>query len=155
MAGYLFRDKLRPALENVKEKFSKKEQVAEPAESPTPETIEVTIPKEEPVEAVVEEVPEEEPTPAAYTPETVKKTADGKYPYIQFETGHYYVIVGSLPTEGDAERHIRNRSLNQYDPKLVLQKGVGNIRVCVGIFDSEEEAENFGKGTGLKYWVLK
>ncbi len=153
-AGYLFRDKLTPVYENVKEKFSKKEKVETPAET---ETIEVVTPVEEaeemePEEEPVEEVAEETP---AYTPEVVKRTADDKYPYIRYESGHYYAIVGSLPSEGDAVRHIRNRGLDQYEPKLVMQNGVGNIRVCIGIFDSEEEAEAFAKGTGLKYWILK
>ena len=153
-AGYLFRDKLTPVYENVKEKFSKKEKVETPTEA---ETIEVVTPVEEveetePVEEPVEEVAEETP---AYTPEVVKRTADDKYPYIRYESGHYYAIVGSLPSEGDAVRHIRNRGLDQYEPKLVMQNGVGNIRVCIGIFDSEEEAEAFAKGTGLKYWILK
>ena len=153
-AGYLFRDKLTPVYENVKEKFSKKEKVETPAEA---ETIEVVTPVEEaeemePEEEPVEEVAEETP---AYTPEVVKRTADDKYPYIRYESGHYYAIVGSLPSEGDAVRHIRNRGLDQYEPKLVMQNGVGNIRVCIGIFDSEEEAEAFAKGTGLKYWILK
>ena len=153
-AGYLFRDKLTPVYENVKEKFSKKEKVETPTEA---ETIEVVTPVEEaeemePEEEPVEEVAEETP---AYTPEVVKRTADDKYPYIRYESGHYYAIVGSLPSEGDAVRHIRNRGLDQYEPKLVMQNGVGNIRVCIGIFDSEEEAEAFAKGTGLKYWILK
>ncbi len=153
-AGYLFRDKLTPVYENVKEKFSKKEKVETPTEA---ETIEVVTPVEEaeemePEEEPVEEVAEETP---AYTPEVVKRTADDKYPYIRYEAGHYYAIVGSLPSEGDAVRHIRNRGLDQYEPKLVMQNGVGNIRVCIGIFDSEEEAEAFAKGTGLKYWILK
>ncbi|MBO4503397.1 MAG: hypothetical protein J5730_01100 [Bacteroidales bacterium] len=150
-AGYLLRDQIRPVIDNVKEKLSKKEQVVEPSEPAESETIDVI----EPEENVEEEIAEEEPAPQAYMPETVKKTADGKYPYIRFETGHFYTIVGSLPSETDAEKHIRNRGLDKYDPKLVLQNGVGNIRVCVGIFDSEEEAEAFGKNTGLKYWVLK
>ena len=141
-AGYLFRDKLTPVYENVKEKFSKKEKVETPTEA---ETIEVVTPVEEaeemePAEEPVEEVAEETP---AYTPEVVKRTADDKYPYIRYESGHYYAIVGSLPSEGDAVRHIRNRGLDKYEPKLVMQNGVGNIRVCIGIFDSEDRSIRF------------
>ena len=152
-AGYLLRYKLRPIYDNVKDRFAKKEKVEAPTET---ETIEVITPIEETVEdsaeEIVEEVVEEAP---AYTPIVVKRTADNKYPYIRYEAGHYYAIVGSLPTEGDAERHIRQRNLDPYEPKMVLQNGVGNIRVCIGVFDSEEEAEEFAKGTGLKYWILK
>ena len=154
-AGYLLRNKIRPVFDNVKEKFSEKEQVVNPSESDGSETIDIIEPAENVEEEIVEEDVEEESAPEVYVPETVKKTVDGKYPYIRFETGHFYTIVGSLPSEGDAEKHIRNRGLDKYEPMLVLQNGVGNIRVCVGIFDSEEEAESFGKNTGLKYWVLK
>ena len=154
-ADYLLRNKIRPVFDNVKEKFSEKEQVVNPSESDGSETIDIIEPAENVEEEIVEEDVEEESAPEVYVPETVKKTVDGKYPYIRFETGHFYTIVGSLPSEGDAEKHIRNRGLDKYEPMLVLQNGVGNIRVCVGIFDSEEEAESFGKNTGLKYWVLK
>ena len=97
------------------------------------------------------ETPESEP----YTPEVIKKTADKKYDYIQFESGHFYAIAGSFPNEGDAVRHIRQKKLDQYSPVLVKQDGAKNLRVCIGVFDTEEEAETFAKGINSSYWVLK
>ena len=85
----------------------------------------------------------------------LSKTADGKYDYVRFESGHYYAIAGSFPGEADVERHIRLKNLDQYSPVIVKQDGVKNLRVCIGIFDTEEEAEQFAKGVSSQYWVLK
>ena len=85
----------------------------------------------------------------------VRQPADNKYDYIQFEKGHYYVIAGSFPSESDVLRHIRQKKLDQYSPKILKQDGAKNLRVCIGIFDNEAEAEQFAKGVDSKYWVLK
>ncbi len=146
VCGYLFRDKLTPLYEQIKGKFSKTEEVVEPEKED-----ETTTDYQE----VVEEPQTVEEEPAPYTPEVIKSSTDGKYEYIRFESGHFYVIAGSLPNEKDAELHIRQRALDKYEPKLLLQDGVSNIRVCIGIFDTEEEAENYAKGISPKYWVLK
>lgn len=146
--GYQFRDKVVPVIEQVKSKFKKTEQVEQKEETTDDNTIEY---QEEVQEA--EEVVEEAPEP--YQPEVIKSTADNKYEYIHFESGHYYVIAGSLPNESDAELHIRQRGLDKYNPTLLLQDGVSNIRVCIGIYDTEEEAESFAKSVNSKYWVLK
>ena len=53
------------------------------------------------------------------------------------------------------ERHIRQKGLYQYSPVIVKQDGAKNLRVCIGIFDTEEEAEQFAKGVNPGYWVLK
>ena len=130
------------------------EQVVEPQETTeTTATIdEVTAPVE-PAEESQEVV--EEAEPEVYTPAVVKQSSDGKYDYIRFEKGHYYVIAGSFPTESDVIRHIRQKKLDQYSPKILKQDGVSNLRVCIGVFDTEEEAENFAKGVNSSYWVLK
>ena len=146
VCGYLFRDKLTPLYEQIKGKFSKTEEVVEPEKED-----ETTTDYQE----VVEEPQTVEEEPAPYTPEVIKSSTDGKYEYIRFESGHFYVIAGSLPNEKDAELHIRQRALDKYEPRLLLQDGVSNIRVCIGIFDTEEEAENYAKGISPKYWVLK
>ena len=91
--------------------------------------------------------PEEVSEPEVYTPVVVKQSADSKYDYIHF--------AGSFPSESDVLRHIRQKKLDQYSPKILKQDGVGNLRVCIGIFDSEAEAEQFAKGVDSKYWVLK
>lgn len=148
--GYLFRQQLSDTFLRIKMEFN-----------PTDEEV-ITEEDEEVAEATAtyEEVTPEEkeeevvPEPEVYTPEEVRTTATGNYPVIRFEQGHYYVIAGSLPTEQDAVRHIKQRNLDQYEPKIVMQPGA-NLRVCIGIFDTEEEAETFAKNVNPKYWVLK
>ncbi|MBO7446228.1 MAG: SPOR domain-containing protein [Bacteroidales bacterium] len=99
--------------------------------------------------------PEEVDAPAVYIPDTLRLTADQKYPYIQFEQGHFYVIAGSFPAEKDALAHIRQTHLDAFNPSLVLQDGVKNIRICIGIYDTEERAQQFIDSLQKKYWILK
>ena len=145
--GYLFRQQLLTTFNNLKEKVTAPKEAVVTEE---PETVaEDTVAYDE---IVAEDTVSE---PEVYTPEVVRNTVNGNYPIIRFEQGHYYVIAGSLPSEQDAVRHIKQRNLDQYEPKLVMQNGVSNLRVCIGIFDTEEEAENFAKNINPKYWVLK
>ncbi len=149
--GYLFRQQLIDTFHRIKMEFSptNEEVITEEDE----EVAEETATYEE--EVTPEEKEEEVATESeVYTPEVVRTTATGNYPVIRFEQGHYYVIAGSLPTEQDAVRHIKQRNLDQYEPKIVMQPGA-NLRVCIGIFDTEEEAETFAKNVNPKYWVLK
>jgi hypothetical protein len=149
--GYIFKDKLtdcyhqwRESKRSVEQTVAADEQLDETAEP-------VTV--EEPVADEPETV--EEPVPEVYKPEVLKQTADGKYDYVRFEPGHFYAIAGSFPGEADVERHIRQKGLDQYSPVIVKQDGAKNLRVCIGIFDTEEEAEQFAKGVNSGYWVLK
>lgn len=73
---------------------------------------------------------------------------------IRFEKGKHYVIAGSFPTESDVRKHIKQQHLEKYNPKAVKQDGVSNLRVCIGIFDNEADAENFRNSVNAKYWVL-
>ena len=148
--GYLFRQQLSDTFLRIKMEFNptNEEVITEEDEevAETTATYEEVTPQEKEEEVV--------PEPEVYTPEEVRTTATGNYPVIRFEQGHYYVIAGSLPTEQDAVRHIKQRNLDQYEPKIVMQPGA-NLRVCIGIFDTEEEAETFAKNVNPKYWVLK
>ena len=148
--GYLFRQQLTDTFHRIKMEFSPtdEEVITEEDEAVHEETATY---EEETQEAQEEEVATE---PEVYTPEVVRTTANGNYPVIRFEQGHYYVIAGSLPTEQDAVRHIKQRNLDQYEPKIVMQQGA-NLRVCIGIFDTEEEAETYAKSVNKNYWVLK
>lgn len=150
--GYIFKDKLtdfyhqwREGKQSVEQVVTTDEQLDETAEPVTAEEPELVADETETVE---------EPVPETYTPEVLKQTADGKYNYIRFEPGHYYAIAGSFPGEADVERHIRQKGLDQYSPVIVVQEGK-NLRVCIGVFDTEEEAEQFAKGVNSGYWVLK
>ena len=157
--GFVFKDRIWNYYQQWKDKKHPVEQ--EVTSEATVEENQTATFEEEPaveeVETVEEEIPEvvEEPAPKSVTPTSVKSTSDGKYDYIRFEQGHYYVIVGSFPTETDVERHIRNKRLGQYSPKIVKQEGVKNLRVCIGVFDTEAAAEQFAKTTNQNYWILK
>ena len=152
--GFVFKDKLLGYYHQWKEKKQPVEQVVEPQETPettatVEEVAEPAEPEQEPQEMV------EEPAQETYTPAVIKQSSDGKYDYIRFEKGHYYVIAGSFPNESDVIRHIRQKNLDQYSPKILKQDGVSNLRVCIGVFDTESEAESFAKGVSSSYWVLK
>ena len=152
--GFVFKDKLLGYYHQWKEKKQPVEQVVEPQETPeATATVEDATEPAEPVEEPQETV--EEPAPEAFTPAVIKQSSDGKYDYIRFEKGHYYVIAGSFPNESDVIRHIRQKNLDQYSPKILKQDGVSNLRVCIGVFDTESEAESFAKGVSSSYWVLK
>jgi len=152
--GFVFKDKLLDYYHQWQEKKHPVEQVAEPQETPeaTATIDEVTEPAE-PVEEPQETV--EEPEPETYTPVVIKQSSDGKYDYIRFEKGHYYAIAGSFPNESDVIRHIRQKNLDQYSPKILKQDGVSNLRVCIGVFDTEDEAERFANGVNASCWILK
>jgi len=148
VSGYLFRQQLTDAFNKIKEKATAPKEAVVTEE---PETVaEDTATYEEETTVAEDTVVE----PEVYTPEVVRNTASGNYPVIRYEPGHFYVIAGSLPNEQDAVRHIKQRNLDQYEPKIVMQPGA-NLRVCIGIFDTEEEAETFAKNVNPKYWVLK
>ncbi|MBO4655740.1 MAG: hypothetical protein J5644_09375 [Bacteroidales bacterium] len=74
--------------------------------------------------------------------------------FIDFEKGKHYVIVGSFRSEKEVRKHIKDRKLEQYNPKVVLQQNSKNMRICIGVFDTEAAADSFGRSTGLNYWVL-
>ena len=156
--GYVFKDRIWNYYQQWKDKKHPVEQEITP--EVTDEADQTATFEEEPVveeEPAAEETPEvvEETVPEPVAPTPVKSTSDGKYNYVRFEQGRYYVIVGSFPTESDAERHIRNKMLGQYSPVIVRQDGVKNLRVCIGVFDTEAAAEQFAKTTNQNYWILK
>ena len=153
--GYIFKDKLLNIIHQWKDKKQPVEQPVVPSDSVNESTVDYTdsLAQTEPAVESVETT--ETPEPEVYTPEVIKKTADSKYDYIQFEPGHFYAIAGSFPSEADVVRHIRQKHLDQYSPVIVKQDGVKNLRVCIGVFDTEAEAEQFAKGVSSQYWVLK
>ena len=153
--GFVFKDKITSYYHQWKEKKQPAEQkvVVDEPDNGNIASFEEEVEDVTPVEE--EPQPEEVSEPEVYTPTVVKQSADKKYDYIRFEPGHYYVIAGSFPTESDVLRHVRQKKLDQYSPKILKQDGVKNLRVCIGVFDNEAEAEQFAKGIDSKYWVLK
>jgi len=75
--------------------------------------------------------------------------------YTSFQEGKYYVIAGSFLKEDDALRHIKQKKLEQYNAKLVIHPQNKRLRVCIGIFDNEKDAEQFAVQVDKNYWVLK
>ena len=94
--------------------------------------------------------PEEEIT----EPVPVSQLPDGENFFINFEKGKHYVIVGSFRSEKEVRQHIKDRNLEQYNPKIVIHPDSKKMRICVGVFDTEADADSYGRNTGLNYWVL-
>lgn len=108
----------------------------------------------EEVEEVIEPTTEE--TIAQEVKPAPKPTATNEnIPIIEFESGKFYVIAGSFVKQSDAELHIKQKSLQRYNAKIVKQNGNNRLRVCIGIFDTENEAINFAAKIDKNYWVLK
>jgi len=75
--------------------------------------------------------------------------------YIPFRQGQYYVIAGSFIKEDDALRHIKEKKLEKYKAKMVVQPQNPRLRVCIGVFDNERDAEKFAAQIDKNYWILK
>ena len=71
---------------------------------------------------------------------------------ITFEKGKYYVIHGSLPSDADCAKHVRQACLQKYNPSILITPGDWHRRVCLGVFTSESEAESFASNIN-KAWV--
>ena len=76
-------------------------------------------------------------------------------PQLNFQEGKYYVIAGSFTEEKKAITHIKQHNLQKYNPTIVRQAGNNRVRVCVGVFDSEQKAEQFILSIQKDCWVLK
>ncbi len=73
---------------------------------------------------------------------------------INFETGKYYVIAGSFDTEKRAIQHALIKQRQGFHPVFLYQKGTYKIRICIGVYPSEDEAlRSIPKGAD--FWVLK
>jgi hypothetical protein len=157
--GFVFKEKLIDYYHQWQEKRHPLEQEVAPEETTEPAATFEEVTEPEPAgtdhDSPVETASEPEPEPVTHAPAAIKHSSDGKYDYIRFEKGHYYAIAGSFPNESDVIRHIRQKKLDQYSPKILKQDGVTNLRVCIGVFDTEDEAERFAKGVNTTYWVLK
>lgn len=144
---FLLRGQLKDLMQQLKDRRTRAiEQVDEPEDAPDEAA---TLP----IDSIVE--PPADTVPVPFTPEILKYTANNQYPYIPFDGEHFYVIAGSFPAEKDALAHIRQTHLDGFNPYLVLQDGVKNIRICIGIYDTEERAQQVIDSLQKKYWILK
>ena len=98
-----------------------------------------TIQSEEIVEA-----PQPEPAPTPFDINNMR--------HITFEPGKFYVIHGSLASDADCAKHVRQACLQKYNPSILVTPGDWHRRVCLGVFTSESEAERFASNIH-KAWV--
>lgn len=110
---------------------------------------------DEAIESTTEEVIPEETIAQEVKPAPKPTATYENIPIIEFESGKFYVIAGSFVKQSDAELHIKHKSLQRYNAKIVKQNGNNRLRVCIGIFDTENEAINFAAKIDKNYWVLK
>ena len=109
---------------------------------------------EEPVEEVAVEIDtlaQEQDTLSIQTeepqPEPVIEPFDiNNMRHITFEKGKYYVIHGSLPSDADCAKHVKQACLQKYNPSILVTPGDWHRRVCLGVFTNEAEAERFAAG---------
>jgi nucleoid DNA-binding protein len=75
--------------------------------------------------------------------------------YLSYQKGNFYIIAGSFTKEESALLHIQQKKLDKYNAKLMVHSNSPRIRVCIGVFDNEEEASNHASQLDKNYWVLK
>jgi len=75
--------------------------------------------------------------------------------YLPYHKGYYYLIAGSFVKEESALLHIKQKKLDKFHAKLIVHPDSPRIRVCIGVFDNEEEAIHIAVQLDKNYWVLK
>jgi len=75
--------------------------------------------------------------------------------YLPYHKGNYYLIAGSFVKEEGALLHIKQKRLDKFHAKLIVHPDSPRIRVCIGVFDNEEEAIHIAAQLDKNYWVLK
>ncbi|MCL1850314.1 MAG: hypothetical protein FWF70_02745 [Bacteroidetes bacterium] len=75
--------------------------------------------------------------------------------YLPYQKGNYYIIAGSFTKEESALLHIKQKKLDKLNAKLIVHPDSPRIRVCIGVFDNEEEAIKNAAQLNKNYWVLK
>ena len=175
-AGYLYRTEVSAWLHEAKvwcQDFisEKLDGTKVEADTDTP-AVEETLPAEEPNDVAMQDTlsdtlamdvveihelaPEAEPEPEPEPePEQIATTADNKYRIVGFQMGKFYVVHGSFASETDCEKHIRIAGFDKYNPMIVKQSGNSHLRVCLGVFSTEAEAQEFIDRHQLKAWILK
>jgi len=109
---------------------------------------------EQPAIAELVEVEEEVVLPEKKEVVTVQNSSSNEK-YLTYEKGKYYVIAGSFTKDEDAFRHIKERKLEKYHAKIIVQPDNPRKRVCIGVFDNETDAMKFVVQTDKNCWVLK
>jgi len=132
-----------------------------PASSALISTKKVVIDDDIPKVTTDEESPNAVASTAVETPADVpsKPTSlsgvKAKIETLPFQKGNYYVIAGSFASKENAIRLIKNEELELYHPKFIHLPNSNLFRVCIGVFDNEEDARFFAEQFEKNYWVLK
>ena len=135
--------------ETTTKNIGKKVEAKEEEKTPEPE------PAKEPAKKAKTKAKAEPKTKAEPEPEQIATTADNKYRIVGFQMGKFYVVHGSFASETDCEKHIRIAGFDKYNPMIVKQSGNSHLRVCLGVFSTEAEAQEFIDRHQLKAWILK
>ena len=157
VAGYLYRDKIMAYYHQWRDSKAVITDTIpitpiEPIAEDTSLVIEDTSFVDTLVTAVI--ATPEQPEPTVVRP-VMPASSNNEIPEIDFEAGKYYVIAGSFVTAGEAKMHIKQRHLESHNPVILRQSGSQRIRVCIGIFTTESEAQAYAASVNSKYWVLK
>ena len=75
--------------------------------------------------------------------------------YLSYQKGKFYVIAGSFLKEADALRHIKEKKLEKYHAKLIVEPQNPRVRICIGVFDNEIDAGKFMIQIDKSCWILK
>ena len=147
--GWFFKDNI---LDFYHQKFDK-QAVATPTEvvEETPQPVVTdTVVETDTIGFVEEEPVVEEPKPET------KPFDINHLEHINYESGKYYLVHGSFSQENDCARHIRSHHFETYSPTILHQSGNSRMRVCLGVFNSEEASTQFAESHGIKdAWTLK
>jgi nucleoid DNA-binding protein len=151
--GYIFRDKVKECYQKLTGTEQVVEPVTEPQQPAVPAVEEPALAEEE---TAVDTLLEEEPAPEV-APEPVSEPAsfDFNNPrHTTFQMGKFYVVHGSFGSDADCLKHIRTAGFQKYNPTILDTPGDWHKRVCLGVFNTEEEANVFA--AGIKHaWVKK
>ena len=151
--GYIFRDKVKECYKKLTGTEQVVEPVTEPQQPAAPAVEEPALAEEV---TAVDTLLEEEPAPEV-APEPVSEPApfDFNNPrHTTFQMGKFYVVHGSFGSDADCLKHIRTAGFQKYNPTILDTPGDWHKRVCLGVFNTEEEANVFA--AGIKHaWVKK
>jgi nucleoid DNA-binding protein len=145
LVALFFKDTISQFYQTV---FVKNETVVVIEDEDTDNTAYISNIEEDVATITITEKTENQKTPAVSLPES----NDIHLPYRE---GKFYVIAGSFTRDEDALRHIKEKKLEKYHAKIVVQPQNPRKRVCIGVFDNEKDAENFAAQIDKNYWVLK
>ena len=88
-------------------------------------------------------------------PQKVEESSQSNNIYLPYQKGKYYVIAGSFLKEADALRHIKEKKLEKYHAKLIIEPENPRLRICIGVFDNEIDANKFVAQADKSCWILK